>query len=214
MFSDNEIMMVAKYLNIDFSKFPFDDFKRGINIELEHGSINNLTNVTDNDLLKTAKIALAHLNEFPNYYNKDYGLLVYEEFLKNKGVNVTIRKEFGTEGSRKRQVYDIDTDLIGIEAQLSQYYQNKLNLSAEEVANLKLQREQLKAQKKELSSFSGVMSGIAEDGLGGGLLGALGLDEAGIEAFNVAVNAVMDGALDPFINGYLTCLATGNWVTK
>ena len=34
----------------------------------------------------------------------------------------------------------------------------------------------------------------------------------GCETSNV--NAVMDGALDPFINGYLTCLATGNWVTK
>ena len=84
MFSDNEIMMVSKYLNIDFSKFPFEDFKRGINIELEHGKENMNTNVTDNDLIKTAKIALAHLNEFPNYYNKDYGLLAFENFLKSK----------------------------------------------------------------------------------------------------------------------------------
>ena len=84
MFSDYEIMSIAKYLNIDFTKFPFEDFKRGINIELEHGKNNNLTNVTDDDLLKTAKIALDHLNEFPNYYNKDYGLLVYEDFLKSK----------------------------------------------------------------------------------------------------------------------------------
>ena len=53
-------------------------------IEMEHGLINPVTNVTNDDLLKTAKIALAHLNEYPNYYNKDYGLLVYEEFLKNK----------------------------------------------------------------------------------------------------------------------------------
>jgi len=84
MFSDNEILRIAKYLNIDFSKFPFEDFKRGINIELEHGMENINTNVTNNDLLKTAKIALAHLNEYPNYYNKDYGLLVFEEFLKSK----------------------------------------------------------------------------------------------------------------------------------
>lgn len=84
MFNDNEILRAARYLNIDFSRFPFDDFKRGINIELEHGLINPLTNVTNNDLLKTAKIALAHLNEYPNYYNKDYGLLVYEKFLKSK----------------------------------------------------------------------------------------------------------------------------------
>ena len=84
MFSDNEIMNVAKYLNIDFTKFPFEDFKRGISIELEHGLQNIKTNVTNNNLLETAKIALAHLNELPNYYNKDYGLLVFENFLKSK----------------------------------------------------------------------------------------------------------------------------------
>lgn len=84
MFNDYDIMNVANYLNIDFNKFSFDDFKRGISIELEHGLQDENTNVTDNDLFKTAKIALAHLNEFPNYYNKDYGLLVYEEFLKSK----------------------------------------------------------------------------------------------------------------------------------
>ena len=84
MFNDYDIMNVANYLNIDFNKFSFDDFKRGINIELEHGLQDENTNVTDDDLLKTAKIALAHLNEYPNYYNKDYGLLVFEEFLKTK----------------------------------------------------------------------------------------------------------------------------------
>ena len=84
MFNDYDIMNVAGYLNVDFNKFSFDDFKRGINIELEHGLQDKNTNVTDNDLLKTSKIALAHLNEFPNYYNKDYGLLVYEDFLKSK----------------------------------------------------------------------------------------------------------------------------------
>lgn len=84
MFSNNDILSVARYLNIDFTKFPYEDFKRGISIELEHGIENKETNVTDNDLLKTAKIALAHLNEFPNYYNKDYGLLVFEDFLKSK----------------------------------------------------------------------------------------------------------------------------------
>ena len=84
MFTDSEIKDVAKYLNIDFSKFPFEDFKRGITIELEHGLENINTNVTNDDLLKTAKIALAHLNEYPNYYNKNYGLLVFENFLKEK----------------------------------------------------------------------------------------------------------------------------------
>ena len=82
MFNNNDIYNIARILNIKFDKYPFEDFKRGIIIELEHGNINPLTNVTDNDLLKTGKIALAHLNEYPNYYNKDYGLLKFEEYLK------------------------------------------------------------------------------------------------------------------------------------
>ncbi len=84
MFNNNEIFKIAKKLNINFNNFSFDDFKRGINIELEHGIINPFTNVTNNDLEKTAKIALAHLNEFPNYYNKEYGILKFEEMLKKR----------------------------------------------------------------------------------------------------------------------------------
>lgn len=84
MFTNQEILDIAKILDVNFDKFSFDDFKRGIIVELEHGLINIKTNVTNNNLEKTAKIALAHLNEFPNYYNKDYGILKFEEFLKTK----------------------------------------------------------------------------------------------------------------------------------
>ena len=82
MFKLKDILEVANKLNIDFTKFTLTDFISGINIELEHGLIDPITNVTNNDLLTTAKIALAHLNEFPNYYNKEYGLPAFEEKLK------------------------------------------------------------------------------------------------------------------------------------
>ena len=82
MFSINEILRVARILNIDFTKFPLSDFITGINIELEHGLVNPITNVTNNDLLMTAKIALAHLNEYPDYYNNKYGLPAFEQYLK------------------------------------------------------------------------------------------------------------------------------------
>ena len=59
-------------------------FLTGLNIELEHGTINPETNVTNDDLEMTAKIALAHLNELPNYYNADYGLLAFEQMLKDR----------------------------------------------------------------------------------------------------------------------------------
>ncbi len=82
MFTNEEIWQCAKKLNINFDQFTFDDFKRGIKIELEHGLINPFTNVTNNNLEITAKIALAHLKEFPNYYNEQYGLPYLEKKLK------------------------------------------------------------------------------------------------------------------------------------
>jgi hypothetical protein len=41
-----------------------------MNVELEHGSIDKRTNVTNNDLILTGKIALAHLYELPYYYKR------------------------------------------------------------------------------------------------------------------------------------------------
>ena len=84
MFSIKDAFDVAEILDIKFDKFSPEDLLRGLNIELEHGLINERTNVTNDDLLLTAKIALAHLKEFPNYYNKDYGLKMFEKYLKYK----------------------------------------------------------------------------------------------------------------------------------
>ena len=79
-----DALYAASLLNVKFDKFTKEEFLDGINIELEHGFVNPYTNVTNNDLIATSKIALAHLNEFPNYYNKDYGLRAFEEFLSQK----------------------------------------------------------------------------------------------------------------------------------
>lgn len=84
MYNLQDVYRVASLLNVDFSQFTLEEFLEGINIELEHGKINPQTNVTNDDLLMTSKIALAHLNEFPNYYNPNYGLKIFEEFLKSK----------------------------------------------------------------------------------------------------------------------------------
>ena len=82
MFNYDDALYIANKLGIKFDKFTIEDFLTGLNIELEHGSINPLTNVTNNDLEMTAKIALAHLNEFSDYYNKNYGLPALENALK------------------------------------------------------------------------------------------------------------------------------------
>lgn len=84
MFNLMDAKYAANVLGIRFDKFSIEDFLNGINVELEHGLINPYTNITNNDLILTSKIALAHLNEFPNYYSLDYGIKKYEDFLKAK----------------------------------------------------------------------------------------------------------------------------------
>ena len=68
MYNLEDVLNVSKLLGVNFDKFTLDDFLEGINIELEHGLVNLETNVTNDDLIMTAKIALAHLNNFHNYY--------------------------------------------------------------------------------------------------------------------------------------------------
>lgn len=61
---------IGDKLKIDWKKIPLSQFKKGLQVELEHGSRNKKTNVTNNDPIKTGKIALAHLMERPDYYSK------------------------------------------------------------------------------------------------------------------------------------------------
>lgn len=83
MFKIEDAIYAANVLGIKFDKYTIEEFLDGINIELEHGKVNQDTNVTNDNLITTAKIALAHLNEFPNYYNKEYGLRYFEKNLKS-----------------------------------------------------------------------------------------------------------------------------------
>ncbi len=69
-FSEEEAKTIGEKLGIKWDKFNVDQFRRGMNVELEHGSRDSLTNVTNDESLVTGKIALAHLNEFPDYYDR------------------------------------------------------------------------------------------------------------------------------------------------
>lgn len=82
VFTKADAIGIANKLDVSFDLFPLEDFLTGLNIELEHGRVNLDTNVTDDDLEKTAKIALAHLHEYPDYYNPIYGLPAFERMLK------------------------------------------------------------------------------------------------------------------------------------
>ena len=72
MFTAEEARHAGEQIGIDWASAPFDveQFRMGMDVELEHGLHDAATNVTDDDPIFTAKIALAHLNEFPDYYTR------------------------------------------------------------------------------------------------------------------------------------------------
>jgi hypothetical protein len=61
---------IGDRLHIDWSRFDVEQFRMGMDVELEHGQRDPETDVTGNDPLITGKIALAHLKEFPDYYTR------------------------------------------------------------------------------------------------------------------------------------------------
>ncbi len=67
-FTTEEAKRIGEALGIDWSKFDVEQYRMGLDVELEHGRHDTHTNVTDDDPMITGKIALAHLNEFPDYY--------------------------------------------------------------------------------------------------------------------------------------------------
>ena len=71
-FSSDQARALGEQIGIDWGTSPFDveEFRAGMDVELEHGQRDPRTNVTDDDELVTAKIAWAHLNEFPDYYTR------------------------------------------------------------------------------------------------------------------------------------------------
>ena len=61
---------IGDKLGIDWSRFDVEQFRKGLDVELEHGLHAPSTDVTGNDPIITGKIALAHLNEFSDYYTR------------------------------------------------------------------------------------------------------------------------------------------------
>mgnify|MGYP003413981551 CR=1 FL=1 len=69
-FSTEEARSIGTQLKIDWSQIDLEQFRRGLEVELEHGARDPETNVTSDDLLLTGKIAWAHLKEIRDYYTR------------------------------------------------------------------------------------------------------------------------------------------------
>jgi hypothetical protein len=69
-FTLKEARAIGDEIRVNWGEIPLDEFRMGLHVELEHGAHDPQTNVTDDDLIATGKIALAHLKEFPDYYTR------------------------------------------------------------------------------------------------------------------------------------------------
>ncbi len=69
-FATEEAKKIGEELGVDWSLFDVEQFRMGMDVELEHGSVDSNTNVSNDDPLTTGKIALAHLNEIRDYYTR------------------------------------------------------------------------------------------------------------------------------------------------
>jgi len=69
-FTPDEARQIGATLGLDWGRVDLEQFRRGLEVELEHGARDPETNVTHDDLTITGKIAWAHLKEFPDYYTR------------------------------------------------------------------------------------------------------------------------------------------------
>jgi hypothetical protein len=69
-FTTKEAKKIGEEIGIDFGKFDLEQFRMGLHVELEHGLVDAETNVTNDDLAMTGKIAWAHIKEIPDYYTR------------------------------------------------------------------------------------------------------------------------------------------------
>ncbi|MGB2896016.1 MAG: DUF5661 family protein [Anaerolineales bacterium] len=69
-FTDEEAKRIGDKLGINWNEVELSEFRIGLGVELEHGSRDPDTDVTNDDEILTGKIALAHLREFPDYYTR------------------------------------------------------------------------------------------------------------------------------------------------
>lgn len=69
-FSLTQSKEIGDRLNVNWNEVNLNEFAIGLNVELEHGSRYFTLNVTNDNPILTAKIALAHLREFPDYYTR------------------------------------------------------------------------------------------------------------------------------------------------
>jgi hypothetical protein len=85
VFTTEQALQIGDKIGITWKEFDVEQFRAGLDVELEHGLRDPQTNVTNDDPIMTGKIALAHLKEFADYYTRlDEMEEAADEYWKNK----------------------------------------------------------------------------------------------------------------------------------
>ena len=91
-FTLEEALDLGRRIGVDWTEVDRDEFRRGLAVELEHGAHDAQTNVTNDDPVITAKIALAHLKEIPDYYTRLDRMEAEADADKKKREKVPVRR--------------------------------------------------------------------------------------------------------------------------
>ena len=68
--SEDEAVTILKIVNTKGMDIPLEAFRKGLEVELEHGTRFEDANVTNNHPVLTGKIVIAHLKETMDYYER------------------------------------------------------------------------------------------------------------------------------------------------
>jgi len=94
-YAEKLITLLAKKMDLDITKYDMNELVQGMLVELEHGSQNDKTNVTDDNPTETFKIVLVHMDELPDYYTR------LEKMEKEAGLVKTETQEETEESSEE-----------------------------------------------------------------------------------------------------------------
>lgn len=155
------INRIAKQLSIDISSYDMSEMVKGMIVELEHGSQDEETNITNDDAVETFKIMLAHVKEVPDYYTR------LEKFVENEAGKVNSEegeeeKEEGDEEAEDEGTKEEKTiseskrfkELCGItENEQKIQLKNEIFLNKEYKKGVKLLSEELNMEEYEVIKF-------------------------------------------------------------
>jgi len=105
-YAEKLVILLAKKIDVDISKYSMDELVQGMFVELEHGSQGQEknTNITNDDPIATLQIALAHLNEIPDYYTRLKKMEDEADSVKTEDLEENSEEEETEENSNKKEL--------------------------------------------------------------------------------------------------------------